>query len=80
MEEWLPFNLKRLRSLLRQRGVERVVVKKRGSPIQPEALIRDLRLQPSGDGGGLERIIFLTHLRGEPIVVICLPRTIETTR
>ncbi len=74
VEEWLPFNLKRLRSLLRTRGVERAVVKKRGSPIQPEALIRDLRLQPSSDGGGVERIIFLTHLRGEPIVVICLPR------
>jgi hypothetical protein len=74
VEEWLPFNLKRLRSLLRGRGVERVVVKKRGSPIQPEALIRDLRLQPSGDGSGVERIIFLTHLRGQPIVVICLPK------
>jgi SAM-dependent methyltransferase len=74
VEEWLPFNLKRLRSLLRARGVERAVVKKRGSPIQPEALIRDLRLRPSGNGGGLERIIFLTHLRAEPIVVICLPK------
>jgi SAM-dependent methyltransferase len=80
VEEWLPFNLKRLRSLLRVRGVERAVVKKRGSPIQPEALIRDLRLQPPGEGGGLERIIFLTHLRGEPIVVICLPRTVENVR
>jgi SAM-dependent methyltransferase len=73
VEGWLPFNLKRLRSLLRARGVERVVVKKRGSPIQPEALIRDLRLQPAKDPQGVERIIFLTHLRGQPIVVICLP-------
>ncbi len=80
VEEWLPFNLKRLRSLLRARGVEQAVVKKRGSPIQPEALIRDLRLRPSGDGNGVERIVFLTHLRGEPIVVICLPRTVEIAR
>ena len=74
VEDWLPFNLKRLRSHLRQRSVERVVVKKRGSPIQPEALIRDLRLQPTGDASGVERIVFLTHLRGQPIAVICLPR------
>jgi hypothetical protein len=74
VEDWLPFNLKRLRSLLRQRGVEQVVVKKRGSPIQPEALIHDLRLPPGNDPGGVERIIFLTHLRGKPIAVICLPQ------
>jgi hypothetical protein len=75
VEDWLPFNLKRLRSLLRQRGVERVVVKKRGSPIQPEALIRDLRLQPASGSTGVERIVFLTHLRGQPIAAICLPLT-----
>jgi hypothetical protein len=66
VEDWLPFNLKRLRATLRERGVGKVVVKKRGSPLQPETLIRDLRL--SGDQ---ERVIFLTHLRGRPIVVIC---------
>jgi hypothetical protein len=74
VEDWLPFNLKCLRSRLRRGGVERVVVKKRGSPIQPEALIHDLRLQQTGDAGGVERIVFLTHLRGQPIAVICLPR------
>jgi hypothetical protein len=68
VEDWLPFNLKRLRATLRQRGVGQVVVKKRGSPLQPETLIRDLRL--SGDQ---ERVIFLTHLRGRPIVIICQP-------
>jgi hypothetical protein len=75
VEDWLPFNLKRLRSLLRQRGVKRVVVKKRGSPIRPEALIHDLRLQPTNHATGVERIVFLTHLRGQPIVVICLPQS-----
>ena len=71
VEDWLPFSLKRLRSHLRQRGVERVVVKKRGSPLQPEALIRELRLPQSE--GGMERIVFLTHLRGKPVAIICLP-------
>jgi len=41
------------------------VVKKRGSPLQPEALVRDLRLR-----GLEERVIFLTHLVGKPVVVI----------
>jgi hypothetical protein len=67
VESWMPFNLKRLRAVLRARNVGQVVVKKRGSPLQPEALIRDLRLK-----GDQERVIFLTHLTGRPIVVICL--------
>jgi hypothetical protein len=65
VEDWFPFGLKRLRTYLRERGVGRVVVKKRGSPLQPEALIHSLRL--SGEAG---RVVFLTHLRGRPIVVI----------
>ena len=65
VEDWFPFGLKRLRAYLRERGVGRVVVKKRGSPLQPEALVRDLRLR-----GLEERVIFLTHLVGKPVVVI----------
>ena len=67
--DWFPFGLKRLRSYLREHGVGKVVVKKRGSPLQPEALIRALRLR-----GDQERVIFLTKLRGKPVVVVCLPR------
>jgi SAM-dependent methyltransferase len=66
VEEWFPFNLKRLRAYLRARGIGRVVVKKRGSPLDPEALIKKLRLK--GDEG---RVVVLTHLRGRPIVLIC---------
>lgn len=66
VEDWFPFGLKRLRAYLRQRSVGRVTVKKRGSPLNPEALIHDLRLK-----GDQERVVFLTHLRGEPIVVVC---------
>jgi SAM-dependent methyltransferase len=73
VEAWFPFSLKRLRLELRQRGVTQVVVKKRGSPLQPEALIRSLRLKETDRSGRFERVIFLTHLRGQPIVVLCLP-------
>jgi hypothetical protein len=72
VEDWFPFQLKRLREALRQRHVGHVVVKKRGSPLQPEALIRDLRL--SGDQ---QRVVFLTHLRGRPIVILAFPPFID---
>jgi SAM-dependent methyltransferase len=65
VEDWFPFQLKRLRAYLRERRVGRVVVKKRGSPIQPETLTRNLRLE-----GPEERVVFLTHLKGKPIVII----------
>ncbi len=68
IEAWFPFGLKRLRYYLRERQVGLVTVKKRGSPLQPEALINDLRL--SGDQ---ERVVFLTHLRGAPVVLIGRP-------
>lgn len=66
VEGWLPFSLKRLRAHLRQRNIGRVIVKKRGSPLTPEGLMRDLRLS----GQGEERTLFLTHLQGQPIVII----------
>jgi hypothetical protein len=68
VEDWFPFQLKRLRAYLRDRGVGHLVVKKRGSPLQPEAVIRRLRLK-----GDARRVVFLTHLRGRPIVVVCYP-------
>ena len=68
VEDWLPFQLKRLRAYLRERNVGRVTVKKRGSPITPEDLIRDLRLE-----GEAEKVLFLTQMQGKPIVVIAAP-------
>lgn len=65
VDEWFPFQLKRLREALRQRRVGQVTVKKRGSPLQPEVLIHSLRLQ-----GDQQRVIFLTHLRGKPVVIL----------
>jgi hypothetical protein len=68
VEDWLPFQLKRLRAYLRQRGVSRVVVKKRGSPVQPEELIHRLRLPQ--DMSGDEKVLFLTQMQDRPIVII----------
>jgi hypothetical protein len=65
VEAWFPFQLKWLRAAMRARRVGRLVMKKRGSPIQPEALIRALRLQ-----GELERVVFLIHLWGRPIAIL----------
>lgn len=68
VESWFPFQLKRLRAYLREHGVGKVTIKKRGSPLQPEALQQALRLRGEG-----ERVLFLTHLRGQPIVVVAYP-------
>jgi len=65
VDEALPFHLKRLRHALRRRGVGRVTIKKRGSPLEPETLQRRLRLEGEG-----HVILFLTHVQGEPYVLI----------
>jgi len=66
VDEVLPFNLKKLKALLRARGVGRVVVKKRGSPIEPEALARRLR----GPGGGTATVV-VTRVAGTPTALVC---------
>jgi hypothetical protein len=66
--EALPFNLKKLKALLRARGVGRVVVKKRGSPIEPETLARQLR----GPGSG-SAVVVVTRVSGAPTVLVCDP-------
>ncbi|WP_249932905.1 class I SAM-dependent methyltransferase [Blastococcus sp. CCUG 61487] len=66
VDEVLPFNLKKLKALLRTRGVGRVVVKKRGSPIEPETLSRQLR----GAGSGTATVV-VTRVAGAPTVLVC---------
>lgn len=68
--DWFPFGMKRLRSYLQARRIGRLVVKKRGSPLDPQALEKALRLK--GEEKGL---IFLTQLRGQPIVIISEPES-----
>jgi hypothetical protein len=66
VDEVLPFNLKKLKALLRARGVGRVTVKKRGSPIEPETLARQLR----GPGTGTATVV-VTRVAGAPTVLVC---------
>jgi SAM-dependent methyltransferase len=72
VEDWLPFQLKNLRAYLRQRDVGLLTVKKRGSPITPEQLIQDLRLD-----GNEEKTLFLTQMQGKPIVVVAKPEILK---
>jgi hypothetical protein len=66
VDEVLPFNLKKLRALLRARGIGRVVVKKRGSPIEPETLARQLR-----GPGSASAVVVVTRVAGAPTVLLC---------
>jgi hypothetical protein len=64
--EWMPFNLKRVKARLRALGAGRVEVRRRGSPIEPEALERRLR-----QDGSQSYLLFLTRMQGKPIAIIC---------
>ena len=64
----LPFHLKRLRALLRDRGVGRLTVKKRGTAVAPEELRARLRL--SGDA---EATVVLTRVAGAQTVLLVEP-------
>lgn len=70
--DWMPFNVKKLRAYLRELHVGNVTVKKRGSPITPEELIPQLKLE-----GSESRTLVLTRYRGNPIVLICANLTAE---
>ncbi|SDG06613.1 class I SAM-dependent methyltransferase [Klenkia brasiliensis] len=62
----LPFSVKRLKALLRERGIGRVVVKKRGSAVEPEALVKQLR----GKGEG-RAVVVVTRVADVPTVLLC---------
>ncbi|SDL63655.1 RNA cap guanine-N2 methyltransferase [Geodermatophilus siccatus] len=66
VDEVLPFNLRKLKALLRTRGVGRVVVKKRGSAIEPETVARQLR----GAGAGTATVV-VTRVAGAPTALVC---------
>ena len=67
--DWMPFSLKRLRSLLAAHGIGQVTVKKRGSPITPETLIARLKLK----GEGNPAVVVLTQIAGQHSVILCGP-------
>ncbi|MFC3519533.1 SAM-dependent methyltransferase [Streptomonospora nanhaiensis] len=66
VREVLPFSLKRLRAALRDRGVGRVTIKKRGSAVDVEKLRRDLR--PAGPESA---VVVLTRVGDRPISLVC---------
>jgi THUMP domain-like/RNA cap guanine-N2 methyltransferase len=66
--EVLPFNVKKLRAALRARGVGRVTVKKRGSSVQPEALVKQLR-----GPGAAAAVVVVTRVDGSPTALVCEP-------
>lgn len=64
----LPFNVKRLKALLRERGVGTLTVKKRGSAVEPEELRRKVR--PQGPNAAT---VFLTRVAGAPAMLVGHP-------
>lgn len=68
VDDHFPFQLKRLRHYLREHDIGQVTIKKRGSPLDPDALRQALKLR-----GNSHRIIFLTQAEGQPIVLVASP-------
>ncbi|WP_326767260.1 class I SAM-dependent methyltransferase [Streptomyces sp. NBC_01591] len=66
----LPFNMKKLKALLRERKVGVLTVKKRGSAVEPEELRRRMKLQ-----GPNSATVFLTRVAGAPTMLIGHPLT-----
>ncbi|MFF4486913.1 methyltransferase domain-containing protein [Streptomyces sp. NPDC001544] len=64
----LPFNVKKLKALLRERGVGILTVKKRGSAVEPEELRR--KVKPQGPGSAT---VFLTRVAGAPTMLLGAP-------
>lgn len=66
--ESMPFSLKRLRSYLRERGIGRLTIKKRGTAVVPEQLRRQLRVT-----GPRSATLVLTRHRGQQVVLVVQP-------
>ncbi len=66
----LPFNVKRLKALLREREVGALTVKKRGSAVEPEELRRKVLPKPHGRGVAT---VFLTRVAGAPTMLLGHP-------
>jgi hypothetical protein len=66
IQETMPFNVKKLNERLRSLDIGRVIIKKRGSPIEPHELQKKLKLS-----GSKEIVVVLTHLAGRPSILLC---------
>jgi SAM-dependent methyltransferase len=63
----LPFNVKKLRALLREREVGVLTVKKRGSAVEPEELRRKVLPKQHGPNAAT---VFLTRVAGAPTMLL----------
>ncbi|HLV80960.1 MAG TPA: class I SAM-dependent methyltransferase, partial [Chthonomonadaceae bacterium] len=68
--DWLPFHLKNTQARLRALGRRVTAIKRRGVPLEPEALRKRLTGDPDADAGA---IVVLTRLAGRPIALLCEP-------
>ncbi|GAA1374299.1 class I SAM-dependent methyltransferase [Catellatospora chokoriensis] len=68
VDEVVPFSLKRLRATLRDRGVGRLEILKRGSALDVEQLRRDLRL-----AGPRPASLLLTRTGTAPLAILATP-------
>lgn len=68
VHEVLPFSLKGLREALRARDAGNVVVKKRGTAVEPETLRRQLKLR-----GSREVTVVLTRQEGRQVALVVEP-------
>ncbi|GAA1426795.1 class I SAM-dependent methyltransferase [Streptomyces thermospinosisporus] len=66
----LPFNAKKLKALLRERGIGTLTVKKRGSAVEPEELRRKVLPKPHGSEAVT---VFLTRVAGAPAMLLGRP-------
>ncbi|MFD3735620.1 methyltransferase domain-containing protein [Streptomyces sp. NPDC058632] len=66
----LPFNVKKLKALLRERQVGTLTVKKRGSAVEPEELRRKALPKPNGTASVT---VFLTRVAGAPTMLLGHP-------
>ncbi|WP_371662110.1 methyltransferase domain-containing protein [Streptomyces sp. NBC_00280] len=64
----LPFGVKKLKALLRERGVGVLTVKKRGSAVEPEELRK--MVKPRGPNSAT---VFLTRVAGAPVMLVGHP-------
>jgi hypothetical protein len=71
VEEVLPLHARLVRAWLRERGVGRVTIKKRGVPTDPERFRSELRLR--GDRGTGEVTLVLTRVAGSPAALVVTP-------
>jgi hypothetical protein len=70
----MPFGLKRLKAYLRERGVGRITIKKRGTAVVPEDLRRQLGLRNNHTAkDSAEATIVLTRVAGAQRVIVVEP-------